>query len=184
MIVLFYPKVSLFYALNLSINYTAMLKEYDINGSQPELEKDLLALFAKFCFKSEPLPIFGGKKTVSQKFSAIFNHYNEILKGGLCFHEDGKRFAVFKEGQEWLDNEIPEFAGKKLSVLIMGASLNKDLSGARYCMEILRECFRRLKEEKGFDVIAWNINRTHKKKAFERIMKLLGGKQLGDVYYV
>ena len=94
-----------------------MLKVYDINGANPELEKDLLALFAKFCFKSEPLPIFSCK-TVFNKFSNIYNYFDTILKGGTCFYVEGKGFAVFKEGQQWLDTEIPEFAGKKLSVLI------------------------------------------------------------------
>ncbi len=160
-----------------------MLEEYNINGSNPEIEKDLLALLTRFCFKSEPLPIFSGK-TVSQKFSSIYDFYNDFLRGGLCFFEAGKGFAVFKEGQRWLDTEIPEFYGKKISVMIMGASLNNDLSGAKYCMETLKECFRRLKENKGYDVVAWNINRISKRKPFERIMKILGGKQIKDCWYV
>ncbi len=160
-----------------------MLEEYYINASRPELEKDLLALFAKFCFKSEPLPIFGGK-TLSAKFINIYDYFDTLIKGSLCFYEEGKGFAAFREGQNWLDNEIPEFRGKKIAVMIMGASLNKDLSGAKYCMETLKESFRRLKENHGFDVIAWNINRVLKKKAFERIMKQLNGKQLDDCYYV
>lgn len=160
-----------------------MLQEYYINGDDKDLEKDLLAFFVKFSFKSEPLPIFGSK-TVSQKFSSIYRYFEDYFRGGLCFFEKDRYLIVFQEGQQWLDNEIPEFYGKRVAVMIMAASLNKDLDEMLDCVRTLRKNLPLLKEKKNFDVIAWNINRTHKKKAFERIMKSLGGEQIKDCYYV
>lgn len=160
-----------------------MPQEYHINGSDVQLEKDLLVLFTKFCFKSEPLPIFGGK-TVSQKFSSIYKYFEENFKDGLCFYEGDKAFVMYQEGQKWLDNEIPEFYGKKVAVMIMGASLNNDLQGMLWCVNAVKESLTKLKEHYKFDVIAWNINRVRNKKSFERIMEILGGKKLRDCYYV
>jgi len=159
------------------------VREYQINGQNKELESDLLALWAKFCFKSPPLEELD-KKTVSQKFSAAHKYYNDNFVGNLCFYERDRGFAVFGEGQKWLDYPIQEFAGKKVAVLIMGASLNKDLSDARFSLILLQESFRRLKEEKNYDVVVWNINRKTKKKGFERLMKILGGKKLEDCWFV
>lgn len=161
-----------------------MPQEYYINGTNPELEKDLLTLFAKFCFKSEPLPIFGEGRTVSQKFSAIYRYFDENFKDGICFYEANKAFVMYQEGQKWLDNEIPEFYGKKVAVMIMGASLNNDMEEMIWCVRAVKESLTKLKEQYNFDVVAWNINRVRNKKPFERIMKILGGKKLRDCYYV
>lgn len=160
-----------------------MHEEYYINGSNPELEKDLLALFTRFCFKSEPLPIFGSK-TVSQKFSSIYRYFEDNFRGGLCLFKKDRYLVVIQEGQQWIDNEIPEFYGKRVAVMIMAASLNKDLDEMLDSVRTLRKNLPIVKEQKNFDVIAWNINRSHKKKAFERIMESLGGKQIKDCYYV
>lgn len=162
---------------------TPMLHEYNINSSDPELEKDLLALFTRFCFKSEPLPVFGGK-TVSQKFSSIYRYFEESFRGGLCFYEKDRYMIVFQEGQKWLDNEIPEFGGKRVAVLIMAASINKDLAEMFDCVRILRKNLPIVKEQKNFDVIAWNINRVRNKKPFERIMEMVGGERLRDCFFV
>lgn len=161
-----------------------MLIEYYINNSDPKAEKSLLSLWTRFCLKSPPLIIFEEQKTLSDKVSAIRDYYYEYFSGNLCFYEKNKGFAVFGEGEKWLDNSIPQFRGKRIAVMIMGASLNSDLSGAKYCMRMLKECFRRLKEEKGFDVIAWNVNRNIKKKGFQRIMNSLGGTKIEDCWYV
>lgn len=165
------------------MDYTA-LEHHHINGENPVLEAKILECFRRFCYKSPPLPFLKGK-TLKETDSAILAYFEENFRGNLCFHDKNvKGFAVFGEGQKWLDEPMEEFSGQKIAVLIMGASQNDNLGEARLALTILEESFRRLKEIFRYDVVAWNQNREHKQKGFERIMKLLGAKKIKTCYFV
>ncbi len=165
------------------MNYTS-LQEYHINGSDKALETKLLECFKRFCYKSPPLACLKGK-TIKETDSLIRYYFEENFRGNICFYAGNvKGFAVFGEGQKWLDEPIQEFLGRKIAVLIMGATQNGDLREARLALELLTESFRRLKEYSGFTVVAWNQNREHKQKGFNKLMKLLGAKKIRNCYYV
>jgi hypothetical protein len=165
------------------MSYTG-LESHHINHQDPILEAKILECFRRFCYKSPPLPFLKGR-TIKETDSEILSYFEENFRDNLCFHDKNvKGFAVFGEGQKWLDESIPEFEGRKIAVLIMGASQNENLGEARLALTILNESFRRLKEVLKYDVVAWNQNREHKQKGFERIMKLLGAKKIKTCYFV
>lgn len=85
-------------------------------------------------------------------------------------------FALFGFGTKWLDaaQEEKQKLPKDLAVLIMGATLNKTLSDSYGAIKLLKESFSLLKEKYGTPVVAWNINRSHKRKPFERLMSKVG----------
>ncbi len=165
------------------MDYTTLESRY-INGKNPILEAKILECFKAFCYKSPPLPCLRGK-TLCETDDLISDYFEENFRGNICFHDKNvKGFAVFGEGQKWLDEPIPEFAGKKVIVLIMGATQNNNLAEAKIALSILQESFRRLKEYSDNTVVAWNQNRQFKQKGFERIMKLLGAKKIKSCFYV
>lgn len=163
------------------MSYT--IGEYYINGSNPQLENELLVIWAKFCLKSCPLPIFGGRKTVSQKFSIAYKYFVDNFSGNLCFYVPNEAFVVFGDGQKWLDEPVPELNSKRVSTLIMAASLNSSQkeSWERICS--IQECFLRLKN-KGYDTVAWNINREYKRGAFLRMIKRFDAKEADNCQFV
>lgn len=162
------------------MSYT--IGEYYINGSNPQLENELLVIWAKFCLKSCPLPIFGGRKTVSQKFSIAYKYFVDNFSDNLCFHTN-EAFVVFGDGQKWLDEPVPELNGKRVSTLIMAASLNSSLKQSWERVRSIQECFFRLKN-KGYDTVAWNINREHKRGAFLKMIERFGAKETECCQYV
>lgn len=165
------------------MNYTG-LQRYHINGQDAVLEAKLLECFKRFCYKSPPLSCLKGK-TPHTTDCLISDYFEENFRGNLCFYAgDVKGFAVFGNGQKWLDEPIQEFSGQKVAVLIMGATHNNSLAEAKFALKLLSESFRRLKETLKYDVVAWNQNREHKKKGFEKMMKLLGAKKIKNCYYV
>lgn len=165
------------------MNYTG-LESYHINNSNPALEAKILECFRRFCYKSPPLPFLKGK-TIKETDSAILAYFEENFRDNLCFYAgDVKGFAVFGDGQKWLDDPILEFSGQKVAVLIMGATQNDSLAEAKFALGLLNESFHRLKEALKYDVVAWNQNRRHKQKGFEKIMKTLGAKKIKTCYYV
>lgn len=149
------------------MDYT--LKEYYINGSDPELEKELLSLWVENVFKKEPLPEFS-QKTIHEKFSAAYNYFGRHFSGNLCLYCD-LGFAVFGIGGKWLD-EDPQLKETPI-VLIMGATRGKSLKDAFLAVRLLEECFKILKN-KGWKNILWNINRETKKRPFERLLSKIG----------
>ena len=167
------------------VSYTySSLEEYHINGSDAYLESKILECFRRFCYKTPPLPLLKGK-TIKETDSAILAYFEENFRDNLCFHDKNvKGFAVFGEGQKWLDEPIQEFEGKKVAVLIMGATCNDSLAEAKFALKLLSESFRRLKEVLKYDVVAWNQNRECKQKGFEKIMKTLSAKKIKTCYYV
>jgi hypothetical protein len=164
------------------MDYT-LIEEYYINGQNLSLEKELLAVWTKFCLKSKPLPIFHNDKTVSQRISTAKGYFYENFAENRCFFVRRKGFVVFGDSQKWLDEPIPELFGKKVAVLIMAASLNESCKESWHKILFLKECFRRLKAE-NYDVIAWNLNRQHKRRAFARMIQTLGAKELRSCQYV
>lgn len=149
------------------MDYT--LKEYYINGSNPELEKELLSIWVETAFKKDPLPELS-KKTIHEKFSAAYSYFGRYFSGNLCLYCD-LGFAVFGIGEKWLDEnpKVPETP----MVLIMGATCSKSLKDAHAAINLLKECFQILKN-KGWNNILWNINRETKKRPFERLLSKIG----------
>lgn len=163
------------------MDYT--IQEYYINGSDSTLERKLMNIWVNFCIKSPPLPQFE-KKNLRETQNEAKKYFNENFRGNLCFFDGESRFAMFGEGQKWLDHEILEFRGQKTISLIMGATLNSSLREGYYSLKLLEECFRRLKEEYKYQKITWNQNRAHKQKPFEKMMKTLGGEKINDCWHV
>lgn len=156
------------------MNYT--LEEFNINK---QTANAVLNLWVNFCLKSPPLPELQGKSLSECRESAVEYFFDNFF-GKLCFFSPQNGFAVFGDGQKFLDNEIKAFSSKKVAVLFMGATTN----GGFHSLRILKECFRRLKESHGYNVIAWNQNREFRRKPFERIMRTLGAKKIENCYYV
>ena len=155
-----------------------------INGENPLIEAKILECFRKFCYKSDPLPLLKGR-TIKETNSKINTFFEQKLRGNLCFYDENvKGFAVFGDGQEWLDEKVEEFSNKRVSVLIMGATHNESLSQAKLSLKILQESFKILKETYGYNVVAWNQNRGNKRKPFERILSTLGAEKIKTCYYV
>ncbi len=164
------------------MSYT--IEEYDINGSNPSLENELLVLWAKFCMKSNPLPIFEGRKTVSQKFSLAFKYFESNFRGNKCFYiKEHEAFAVFGSGQKWLDSPVSSLTGKKTAVLIMAASLNPSPKHAWHMVYCIQECCSLLRKQ-GYEMVAWNINRQSKKEPFLRMIKRFGAKTTENCHVV
>ena len=165
------------------MNYTRLRRLY-INGENSFVEKQILECFRKFCYKSDPLPLLKGR-TLKETNNKINDFFEKHFRGNLCFYDENvKGFAVFGEGQKWLDESIEEFKNEKVAVLIMGATHNESLPQAKLSLKILQESFKILKEIYNYSVVAWNQNRVNKRKPFERMLSTLGAKKIKTCYYV
>ena len=157
------------------------IKHCYINGEDKEFETELLSHWVKFCFKNSPLPQLEAS-SLNERFKKAVQYFEDHFRGNLCFFEEKRGFVIFGEGEKWLDSPFP--IKNNIAVLVMAVGFSSSLAEANISLTFLLEAFRRLKEDMGYSVIAWNQNRTIKKRGFERILKKLGAKNIGDTYYV
>lgn len=155
--------------------------DFYINGKWPIKEKRVLEIWRGFCLKSPPLPELA-KGSLSYRHDKIYDYFNKNFVNNLCFLEKNGRFVIFGHGKSWLDDPAVNLPAGKIAVMIMGAS-EKTLDPYD-SIKMLQEFFRRLKEKHSYDIVAWNQNRQYRQKPFERLMKRLGAKQVGDCFYV
>ena len=161
------------------MSYT--VEEFYINSKFPPKEKKVLDIWRNFCLKSPPLPELG-KGSLSIRHDKILDYFEKNFVNNLCFLENNDKFAIFGEGKRWLDDPSVALPNGKICVMIMGGTSKK--THPYLLMNLLKEFFRRLKENHDYKVVAWNQNRVFRRKPFERLMGSLGGKQTGDCHYV
>jgi len=159
------------------MDYT--IQEYHINGSNPLLEEKIKNCLLLFALKSRPLECLYGKTL--EKTRELVNHYfEEAFIGNVCFYTgDVKRFVVFGQGREWLEEPYDE----ESITLIMGASLNDSAEEVKKTLNLLVETFNIIsKREK--KPITWCQNRIWRGKALSKIMTKLGAKQLTEKLWI
>ena len=161
------------------MSYT--FEAFHINGKFPDKERKVFSIWRNFCLKNPPVPILG-QGSLSHRLEKISEYYNKYFLNNLCFLGNTGRIVVFGHGKLWLDDPNVSLPEGKIAVAVMGASEGE--TKPYDSMMNLREVFRLLKENYGYDIVAWNLNREFRRKPFERLMKKLGGKQIGDCYYV
>jgi len=134
------------------------------------------AIWRAFCAKNRPTPDFDAK-TLNERLKMADSYYTKFFVGNLCFLEENG-FAIFGNGQKWLDEPVDCLKDEKTAVLIMGANVGK--RSGQQTLSILLGIFHQLMSD--YSVVAWNQNRVFRQKSFERLMKFLSPQKIKNTY--